>query len=142
MKRFLLVVLLLVVAIGALGYWRGWFTVSKEGKTDVQVDSAKFNQDKKALSKSVGEKAKALKNDVARLWKKTESLTGDEKTQAQKELGELQKKHDRLEQQIKELEDAGQDRFEGIKKDLEATLEDVDNKIKELAKKLEKEKDK
>jgi hypothetical protein len=31
---------------------------------------------------------------------------------AQKELGELKNKHDRLEQQIKELEDAGQDRFD------------------------------
>ena len=57
-------------------------------------------------------------------------------------LAELEKKHDRLEQQIKELEDAGQDRFESIKQDLSKTLEEVEKKIEELTKKLEKGKDK
>ena len=142
MKKLLVVVLVLVVAVGALGYWRGWFSVTKEGKVDVQVDPAKFKQDKEAFSKTVGEKAKAMKDQVASLWKKSEGLTGDDKAHAQKELGELEKKHDRLEQQIKELEDAGQDRFESIKQDLSKTLEEVEKKIEELTKKLEKGKDK
>ncbi len=142
MKKFLLVVLVLVVAVGALGYWREWFSVTKEGKVDVQVDSAKFKQDKEAFSKTVGEKAKAMKDQVASLWKKSEGLTADDKAHAQKELGELQKKHDRLEQQIKELEDAGQARFESIKQDLSKTLEEVEKKIEELTKKLAKGKDK
>ena len=46
MKKFLVVVLVLVVAVGALGYWRGWFSVTREGKVDVQGDPAKFKQDK------------------------------------------------------------------------------------------------
>ena len=142
MKKLLVVVLVLVVAVGALGYWRGWFSVTKEGKVDVQVDPAKFKQDKEAFSKTVGEKAKAMKDQVASLWKKSEGLTGDDKAHAEKELGELEKKHDRLEQQIKELEDAGQDRFESIKQDLSKTLEEVEKKIEELTKKLEKGKDK
>jgi cell division protein FtsB len=138
MRRILVVVLLLVVAVGALGYWRGWFSVTREGQVDVQVDQAKFKQDKVAFSKTVGEKAKAIKDQVASLWNKTEGLTGDDKAHAQKELGELRKKHDRLEQQIKELEDASQDGFESIKQDLSTTLEEVEKKIEELTKKLEK----
>ena len=35
MKRFFGIVLVLAVAIAALGYWRGWFSVGKEGQFDV-----------------------------------------------------------------------------------------------------------
>ena len=142
MKKLLVVVLVLVVGGGALGYWRGWFSVAKEGKVDVQVDPAKFKQDKEAFSKTVGEKAKAMKDQVASLWKKSEGLTGDDKAHAEKELAELEKKHERLEKQLKELDDAGQDKFESIKQDLSKTLEEVEKKIEELTKKLEKGKDK
>jgi hypothetical protein len=116
--------------------------VTNEGKLDVQGDPAKFKEDKEAFSKTAGEKAKALKEQVANLWKKTEGLTGDDKTQAQKELSELEKKHERLEKQLKELEEAGQDKFADIKKDLSKSLEEVQKKMDELTKKLEKEKDK
>lgn len=142
MKRLLVVVLVLFVAVGALGYWRGWFSVTTAGKVDVQVDAAKLKQDKEAFSKTVGAKTKAMKEQVDSLWKKTESLTGDDKAHAQKELGELKQKHDRLEQQIKELEEAGQDKFESTKQDLTKTLEEVEKKIEELTKKLEKANDK
>src|ERR1700736_1811993 len=108
MKKLLIFVLVLLVAAGALGYWQGWFSVNKEGKVD--VDAAKFKEDKATFSKTVGEKSKALKDQVASLWKKTEGLTGDEKAHAERELAELEKKHERLEQQIKVLEDTGQDR--------------------------------
>lgn len=36
----------------------------------------------------------------------------------QQELAELKKKHDRLEQQFKSLDEAGQEKFDGIKGDL------------------------
>ena len=29
MKKFLIFVLVLIVVVGALGYWREWFTVSR-----------------------------------------------------------------------------------------------------------------
>jgi len=116
--------------------------VTKEGKVDVQVDSAKFKQDKEAFSKSAGEKAKALKDQVSSLWKKSEGLTGDDKAHAEKELAELEKKHERLEKQLKELEGTGQDKFESIKQDLSKSLDEVEKKIEELTKKLEKGKDK
>jgi len=142
MKRLLVVVLVLIVAVGALGYWRGWFSVTKDGKVDVQVDPAKFKQDRDAFSKTVGEKAKAMKDQVAALFKKSEGLTGDDKAHAEKELAELEKRHERLQKQINELEGAGQERFESIRQDLSNSLEDVEKKIEELTKKLEKGKEK
>lgn len=142
MKKILVLVLVLVAAIGGLGYWRGWFSFSKEGKVDVQVDPAKFKQDKEAFGKTVGEKAKATKDQITNLWTKSEGLTGDEKAHAQKELSELKKKHERLERQLKELEDAGPDRFESTKQDLSKALEEVESQIEELTKMLEKGKDK
>jgi chromosome segregation ATPase len=142
MKNLLVVVVVLLLGSAALGYWQGWFSVAKEGRLDVQVDSAKFKQDKLAFSKTAGEKAKAMKEQVAKLWTKVEGLTGEDKAHAEKELAELEKKHGRLEKQLKELEDAGPDRFESRKQDLSKALEEVDHKIEELTKKLEKGKDK
>lgn len=137
MKKLLVLIMVVAVGVGALGYWREWFSVGDEGKVGVQIDSAKFNEDKVAFSKTVGEKAKALKEQVAGLWKKTEGLTGDDKSHAEKELTDLEKKHERLENQLKDLTAAGQAQFESIKQDLSKTLEEVDKKIADLTKKLE-----
>jgi len=134
----LLFVVVLVVAIGAIGYWREWFTVTRDDKVDVQVDSAKFQQDKEAFRNKVREEAKVVKDKVRNLWKQSDELKGDEKANTEKELAELDKKHDRLEKQIKELDDAGQDKFESIKEDLLKSLEDVQKKFDELTKKLAK----
>lgn len=138
MKRFVVFVLVLVVAVGALGYWRGWFDVTNEGKVQVKVDSAKFNQDKEAFGKTVSEKAKTTKEQVAKLWKKAEGLRGDDKASLEKELAELEKKHERLEKQLRELGEAGADKFEGIKQDLSKSLDEVEKKIEELTRKMEK----
>ncbi len=139
MGKFLVFILVLVVAVGALGYYRGWFSVSKEG---VQVDAEKFKQDKTAFSKKVGEETKALGDKVAKLRKTSAGLKGDKKVQAEKDLAELEKKHERLEKQLKELEDAGQDKYKDIKEDLSKNIEEVEKKIDELTKELEKGKDK
>ena len=142
MKKLLLVVLVLLVGVAALGYWRGWFSLNKNSNTEVQVDSSKFQHDKDAFISSVGEKTKALKGRIAGLGTKTDGLAGDEKTQVKKELAELETKHKRLENQLKELQEASSDRFESIKQDLSKALEDVEKKIEELTQKLTKGKDK
>jgi hypothetical protein len=138
MKKLLVVVLVLLMGVAALGYGRGWFSVTRGGKVDVEVDPAKFEQDKEAFSKTVGEKAGALKEKIAGLWKKTEGLTGDDKARLEKELVELEMKHERL----KKLAEAGADEAEGVKQNLSKALEDVELKIEELTKKLAKGKDK
>jgi len=142
MRKLLLFVVVLAAAAGALGYWRGWFSLTNEGTVDVKVDADKFKHDKDAFSKSFGEKVQATKDKIASLRKKSEGLTNDGKALAQQELGELEAQHDRLEQQIKELDDAGQGRFESIRQDLSKTLDEVEKKIEELTKKLEQGKDK
>ena len=132
MRNILIFVLVLAMAAGAVGYWRGWFTVTKDGKVDVQGNPTKFQQDREAFSKSVTAKATALKQRVHSLWEKSDKLSDADK----KELADLKTKHDRLEQQIKELDDAGEDKFDSIKQDLSKTLEDVEKRIEELAKKV------
>lgn len=139
MKNFLVFIVVVAVAIGAVGYYRGWFTVAKEdGREQVQVDKSKFEHDKKAVSKKVGEEAKTLKEKLDHLFEKSKGLTADE----QKELDELKKKHERLEQQVKTLEESGEDKFQGIKDDLEKSLADVQKKIDDLTEKVSKRKDK
>jgi chromosome segregation ATPase len=143
MKTLLVVVVLLVVAFGALAWWQGWFSVTKQdGKPHVEVDLEKFKHDKAAFSKTVAEKAKEYKEKVAGLWKKTEGLKGDDKAQVEKELKELEQKRDRLEKQLQELEEAGEDKFADAKQALSKDLDEVDKKIDALTKKLDKAKDK
>ena len=141
MKKLLIVVLVLLVGVAALGYWRGWFSVTKEGTVDVQGDPAKFKHDKEAFTKTAGEDTKELKGKIASLWKKTDGLKGKDKDDAQKELTELEKKQERLEKQLKELEDSAPDKFESIKQDLSKNLQEVKQKIEELTQKLAKGKD-
>jgi chromosome segregation ATPase len=145
MRNLIIFILLVAVAIGGVGYWRGWFTVDKEGgggHEKVNVNQAKFDQDKKAFSKTVSEDAGKLKSKIENLFEKAKGLTGDEKVKMQKELDDLMTKHDRLQQQIKKLDDVGEDKFKDIEADLKKDLADVEKKIDELSKKLEKGKDK
>jgi hypothetical protein len=140
MGRLLIFLLVVAVGVAALGYWQGWFAVKKEdGKLKVKTDPEKFKRDRNAFSKSVSEKAEAMKKKIAGLFKKSKGLTGDEKAHIQKEVRELEKKRERLEKQIKELNEAGEDKFEDIKRDLSESLEEVENKIAALTQKLEKE---
>lgn len=141
MLRLIGILLVLAVAVAAMGYWRGWFSMTNEGSVEVQVDREKVQEDKEAFRKAVSEQTQALKDQLAGLWEETEALSGDEKTQAQTELAVLKEKQDRLEQQILELEQASQDSFEGIKQDLTKTLEEVEEKIVELKEKVNRGKD-
>jgi hypothetical protein len=138
MRNFLIVVLFLAVAAGVVGYWRGWYSFSKDGKVEVDSHPAKFTQDREAFSKSVSDKAKSLKHRVESLWAKSDKLSDADK----KELADLKMKHDRLEQQIKDLDAAGEDKFDSIKQDLSTNLKDVETRIEELTKKVQKGNDK
>ena len=143
MIGFLVVLLLLAVAVGTLAYSRGWSSVTKKkSMVGVQIDPEKFKNDKEAFSKSFREKARAMKGQVANLWQNSERRADDDKAHVQKELGELKKKHDQLEERIEELEDADHHRFENIKRDLSKTVEELEKKIDEMTKKLENGKNK
>jgi chromosome segregation ATPase len=143
MKKLVIFLLVVVVVVGGVGYWRGWFTVDREaGGPKVHVDPEKFKKDRTAFSKMVSTKAKEMKESMAKLLKKAEGLSGEEKTKTEKELKDLEAKHDELEKQIKELDQAGEDKFEDIKHGLGKQLEEVVKKMDTLTKKLETVKDK
>lgn len=129
MKKVLVVVLVLVVGIGALGYYLKWFTFEKkDGKTTFVLHPEKFKKDKDAVAL----KAKALKDKM--LKTKTAELTGKDK----EEFEALSKEHDTLEKQISELENLEDAKFDEDVKTLQKSLDDVDKKLDALNKKLEK----
>ncbi len=138
MKKLLIAVVVLVLLAGGIGLWRGWFTVTQEGKLNIHADPVKFKQDRDALGKSIGEKAKAMKVRIADLVKKSEGLKGEDKVRVEQELAQLQKKHDLLEQQIKEIAASGQDTFGMLERELTENHDAVEKLIEELTKKLEK----
>ena len=137
MKNLAVIILVLLVAVGILGYYQGWFTVTKkDGKVNVQVDKDKFRSDRDTFERKASEKIKAMKDSIAGLSKKSEALKGDEKERVQTEIHELEKTRDKLETQIRDLSDAAEPRFDSIKQDLTKQLDEVDRKIAELTKKI------
>lgn len=129
MKALLAVVALLVVAVVGVGFWQGWFsiqTTKEDGKAhaNLTVDKEKFKQDKDKLKAKAAEKYKALKDKVASLREKSKGLSGEEKAKADKEIEDLSKRHDALEAKMKELDEAGEEKFEGVKQGLAGELDD------------------
>ncbi len=57
MTRLLGILVLVALVVGGIGYYRGWFTVAKEGDTfNVTVDTKKIEADKKKMEDAVKEK--------------------------------------------------------------------------------------
>jgi TolA-binding protein len=129
MKTLLILLLFVVVAVSALGYWQGWFGFKKTtdgGKPiyGVTLDPEKFKQDKEILKQRVSEQTKALQEKIAGLKKKSEGQKGEEKAKTDDEIVKLEKKHGSLNSKLKEIEEAAEDKWEGIEKDLKKDLED------------------
>jgi hypothetical protein len=129
MKKVLAVLAVVVVVLAVVGFWRGWFTVetSKEdGKVhaDLTVNKDKFKQDKAKLKAKAAEKSKALKEQLAGLREKAKGLSGEEKAKADKEIDDLSKKHEGLEAHLKDLEEAGEEKFEHLKKSITSMIEE------------------
>jgi hypothetical protein len=81
MNRFVFAVVILLLIVGAVGYFQGWFTVSEQGddhrtRIGVTVDKDKINEDE--------EKAK---NKAAELEKKLKEKAGEVKDNFQKDTG-------------------------------------------------------
>jgi chaperonin cofactor prefoldin len=55
---------------------------------------------------------------------KSKGLSGEEKVKADKEIDELSKKHESLESKIKDPEEAGEDKFEDLKKSIAGAIEE------------------
>src|SRR5262249_48609368 len=135
-KSFALFLVVLVVAIVALGYWRGWFDVGgkqEEGKVhaDLNVNVNKFKQDKDAFKKLLGEKTKALKDKLAGLKNKAKDLTGEAKAKAEKEIDALSKRHEAMEKKMSEVEESTEEKFTDLKNSLKSEVEEATGEGKE-----------
>jgi hypothetical protein len=137
MSKIMATLFLIIVIAATLGYWRGWFSVTKNGKLDVQLDRTNFQEDRDAFTTSVREKAVALKADAAKLWHKVDGLSTNEKKEIQNEIDLLNTKHDRIETQIEALNQSKQVQFETLRLDLSTNLTDIDNRLQTLQKKFE-----
>jgi hypothetical protein len=129
MKKLLALIAVLVIAAVAVGFWRGWFTfetAKDEGKVhvDLTVNKEKFKQDKEKLKEKAAERSKAMKEKLAALREKAKGLSADEKAKAGKEIEELSRKHEALEAKIKDLDEAGEEKFEELKKGITGAIEE------------------
>ncbi len=140
MSKLLAVVLLLILAVVAVGFWRGWFdfdSKKEDGKlhADFSLNKEKFKQDKENLKMKVAEKSKALKDKLASLRDKTKALSGDAKVKADKEIADLTKKHEALDAKLKDIEDSSEEKFESLKR---GVAEAVDEPANDIGKEAEK----
>jgi hypothetical protein len=128
-KKLVALIVVLVIAGVAVAFWRGWFafeTSKDDGKVhvDLTVNKEKFKQDKEKLKEKVAEKSKAMKDKLAGLREKAKGLSGEEKARADKEIGDLSRKHESLEAKIKDLDEAGEEKFEELKKSITGAIEE------------------
>jgi hypothetical protein len=129
MQKPLATVVVLVLLIAGLGYWRGWFELgskTEEGnvQANLKVDVSKFKQDKESFKKLLTEKSRVMKEKLADLKEKTKSLAGDAKAKVEKEIATLTKKHEAVESKIKDVETSTEDKFDGLKKSAMKDIEE------------------
>jgi hypothetical protein len=66
MKRVLVVLLVLVIAVVGLGFYQGWFAFSTGGSDEkpnatITIDKDKFRQDEKKAEEKIKEAGEAIK---------------------------------------------------------------------------------
>jgi len=128
-KNLLVLIVLVVIVVAGVGLWRGWFEVGgkKEGdklQTNVNVDLNKLKQDKEDLKKNLEPKIQGMKNNLVKLKDKAKGLTGDAKVKAEKEIEGLTKKHEGLQSKMKDLEEATEEKLQGLKSSIMKEVED------------------
>jgi hypothetical protein len=135
MGRILALVLILLIAVGVVGFWRGWFefqTNKAVGKVhaDFSVNKEKFQQDKEILKKKIAEKSKALKDKLASMRGKATDLSGEAKANADREIEELAKKQENLDAKLNDVDEATEEKLESLKQGLTNSLEDKNTDLR------------
>ena len=140
MSKFFGVLVLLVVAVGALAWYRQWFTVStasesKNTDIHVTVDKDKIAEDKaKAKEKfeEIGDKIKSTTSGLSNKLKKSANTETKEeyKQRAQAALDELNQKIDDLKAKAKDAGAAATAQFD--REELESKRDAAQRKLTEL----------
>lgn len=65
MKKFLAVLVVLLIVVGVVGFYRGWFTVTREAQPEetnvnLKIDKEKIEEDKEAAAN----KFKEIRDDI------------------------------------------------------------------------------
>ena len=105
MKNLLVAVVVIAVAVGALGFYRGWFEFGSNKQDDkvqanLNIDVNKFKQDKEAFKKTLSDKSRTMKDKLVSLKDKAKGLSGDAKAKAEKEIEMLTKRHETIETKL------------------------------------------
>ncbi len=126
MNKLILLVILLLVAVGVLGYTQGWFNLAKDDKGQVKgisFDMEKFTKDKEAAKQYLANKKKAAADKLADLRAKHKEAKGDDKAKLDKEISELTKTIDDLEKSEKELDEKDEAKLEALHKKITEMLQ-------------------
>jgi chromosome segregation ATPase len=130
MKNLFGLIVVLVVLIVAVGFWRGWFEVNSQKeengnvRANLNVDMNKFEQDKLSFKKLLAEKSSALKRKLQDLQEKHKGTTGAAKAKLDQEIEVLKKKNEKLEEKLKAVEQSGKEKFDEIKKSFQKENDD------------------
>lgn len=129
MKKVLFSLVLLIIAIGALAYVRGWFSVPEDAETHKRklvVDQEKFAKDRAAFKTTVEEQASKAKAKLAEWREALKSSPPDDKAKTEKTLAELDKQITELEEHAKDLDQAGEEKLEKLRERLDKLREHLD----------------
>jgi hypothetical protein len=127
MKNIVIAVVVLAVAIVALGFWRGWFETGGKKDTEniqanLKVNLGKFKEDKDHFKKLLADKSKSMKEKLASLNDKVKNLSGDAKAKAEKEIQALTQKHETIDAKMKDVDESTEEKLESLKKSLAGDL--------------------
>ncbi len=130
MKGFLVIVVILAIGAGALGYTQGWFkgsVVSTKDKTDatVTLDKEKWRQDRDAFHKQAEVKLKDMDQSIDEMRTKSKTATAEAKVHYDEAISTLSKKTATAREELRELGAATQDRWESVKTRLSASMDDL-----------------
>ncbi len=145
MTKLLFILVLLVIGVAVLGFFRGWFTASREsdnqGGTEIKlkIDRGKFQKDletfqtKFATQKIEAKDMEAYQNEAEALLKKfaeqiaelKAKASGDMNAKLAKEVEELIQKKEAARRQLAEIKSATVEKWGEIKSRLDAALRDL-----------------
>jgi hypothetical protein len=120
-------ILVLVIAIAGLAWYKGWFTVDKDpetGKTKINMHADAFKKDKEAFLKSAGDAYTKGKDKLAGMMGKAKDAKPEDKANLDKEIDTLKKQLADLEEAKKKAEAATDDEvLKGLNDSVKKLLE-------------------
>jgi hypothetical protein len=103
--------------------------------------SAEQKEEKESYKKEVGEKIKALDKKLNELKVKAGEVKGDAKEEFNKEMVDLRKKQTTAKKKWNELKRAGAKKWEKVKSEMSAAVQDLESSYDKMASRFKERKD-